>query len=128
GEAGGILDIILQRLSVYIEKVVRLNNQVKSALIYPISVIVIAAGVVVVILKFVIPVFAQLFSGLGGEMPFLTRMVISSSNYFPFLVLVVIFGIVAINRWHKTPHGRRVLDGALLRIPIIGMLLRKIAV
>lgn len=132
GEAGGILDIILQRLSVYIEKIVRLNNQVRSALIYPVSVIVIAAGVVVVILKFVIPVFAQLFSGLGGEMPFLTRMVIGASNfvgnYFPFLVLIVIFGIVALNRWHKTPHGRRVIDGLMLRIPIIGMLLRKIAV
>ncbi len=132
GEAGGILDIILQRLSVYIEKVVRLNNQVKSALIYPTSVIVIAAVVVFVILKFVIPVFAQLFAGLGGDMPFLTRMVIGASNfvgsYFPFIIAIIIFGIVALNRWHKTPHGRRVLDGALLKIPVIGMLLRKIAV
>jgi type IV pilus assembly protein PilC len=132
GEAGGILDIILQRLSVYIEKVVRLNNQVKSALIYPTSVIVIAAGVVFVILKWVIPVFAQLFAGFGSEMPFLTRMVLAASgfvgNYFIFIVAVVIFGIVALNRWHKTPHGRRVLDGLLLKIPIIGMLLRKIAV
>jgi type IV pilus assembly protein PilC len=132
GEAGGILDIILQRLSVYIEKIVRLNNQVKSALIYPTAVIVIAAGVVFVILRWVIPVFAQLFSGLGGEMPFLTRMVIGASNfvgnYFIFIILVLIFGIVAINRWHKTPHGRRVLDGLMLKIPIIGMLLRKIAV
>jgi len=132
GEAGGILDIILQRLSVYIEKVVRLNNQVKSALIYPTAVITIACLVVFVILKFVIPVFAQLFAGLGGEMPLLTRLVIGASNfvgsYFPFIILVIIFGIVAMNRWHKTPHGRRVLDGALLKIPIIGMLLRKIAV
>ncbi len=132
GEAGGILDIILQRLSIYIEKVVRLNNQVKSALIYPTAVIVIAALVVFVILKWVIPVFAQLFAGLGGEMPFLTRTVINASNfvgdYFIFIILVVIFGSVAVNRWHKTPHGRRVLDGAMLRIPIIGMLLRKIAV
>ncbi|HEY7215835.1 MAG TPA: type II secretion system F family protein [Thermoanaerobaculia bacterium] len=132
GEAGGILDIILQRLSVYIEKIVRLNNQVKSALIYPTSVIVIAAMVVFVILKWVIPVFAQLFAGLGGEMPFLTRMVIGASNfigsYFPFIIAVLVFGVVALNRWHKTPHGRRVLDGALLKIPVIGMLLRKIAV
>jgi type IV pilus assembly protein PilC len=132
GEAGGILDIILQRLSVYIEKVVRLNNQVKSALIYPTSVIVIAAAVVFVILKFVIPVFAQLFAGLGGDMPFLTRMVIGASNflgsYFPFILAILVFGIVALNRWHKTPAGRRVLDGALLKIPIIGMLLRKISV
>ena len=132
GEAGGILDIILQRLSVYIEKVVRLNNQVKSALIYPTAVIAIACLVVFVILKWVIPVFAQLFAGFGGEMPLITRVVIGASNflgsYFPFVIAVIIFGVVALNRWHKTPHGRRVLDGLLLKIPIIGMLLRKIAV
>jgi len=132
GEAGGILDIILQRLSVYIEKVVRLNNQVKSALIYPTAVIAIACLVVFVILKWVIPVFAQLFAGFGGEMPLITRVVIGASNflgsYFPFVIAVIVFGVVALNRWHKTPHGRRVLDGLLLKIPIIGMLLRKIAV
>jgi type IV pilus assembly protein PilC len=132
GEAGGILDVILQRLSVYIEKAVKLNSQVKSALIYPVSIIVIAALVVFIILWKVIPVFAQLFAGLGGEMPLLTRIVISASNfvadYFIFILLVVVFGIVAIKRWHKTPHGRRVLDGLMLKIPVIGMLLRKIAV
>ncbi|MFL6194458.1 MAG: type II secretion system F family protein [Thermoanaerobaculia bacterium] len=132
GESGGILDIILQRLSTYIEKAVKLNSQVQSALIYPVAVIVIAAGVVFIILWKVIPVFAQLFAGLGSEMPLLTRMVIGASNfvadYFIFMVLVVVFGCVAINRWHQTPHGRRILDGALLKIPVIGMLLRKIAV
>jgi type IV pilus assembly protein PilC len=132
GESGGILDIILQRLSTYIEKAVKLKSQVKSALIYPVSIIVIAALVVYIILWKVIPVFAQLFAGLGGEMPALTRMVISASNfvgnYSPFIVLVLIFGGVAINRWHNTPHGKRILDGLMLRIPIIGMLLRKIAV
>ncbi len=81
GEAGGILDVILQRLSTYIEKAVKLNSQVKSALIYPTAVIVIAALVVFIILWKVIPVFAQLFAGLGGEMPFLTRMVIGASNF-----------------------------------------------
>ena len=132
GEAGGILDIILQRLSVYIEKAVKLNSQVKSALIYPVSIILIAALVVFIILWKVIPVFAQLFAGLGGELPLLTRIVIDASNfvarYFPFLILVVIFGSVAISKWHKTPHGARILDGLLLKIPVIGMLLRKIAV
>jgi type IV pilus assembly protein PilC len=132
GESGGILDIILQRLSVYIEKAVKLNSQVKSALIYPVSIIVIAALVVFIILWKVIPVFAQLFAGLGGEMPLLTRIVISASNfvadYFWLIALIVIFGIVAIKKWHDTPHGRRFLDTALLRIPVIGMLLRKIAV
>jgi len=132
GESGGILDIILQRLSTYIEKAVKLKSQVKSALIYPVSIIVIAALVVYIILWKVIPVFAQLFAGMGGEMPALTRMVISASNfvgsYSPFIVMIVVFGGVALNRWHNTPHGKRFLDGLLLRIPVIGMLLRKIAV
>jgi type IV pilus assembly protein PilC len=132
GEAGGILDIILQRLSVYIEKAVKLNSQVRAALIYPVSIIVIAAFVVFIILWKVIPVFAQLFAGLGGEMPLLTRIVIGASNfvadYFIFILMVIGFGWFAVKKWHDTPHGRRILDGAMLRIPVIGMLLRKIAV
>ncbi|MGH8432608.1 MAG: type II secretion system F family protein, partial [Solimonas sp.] len=132
GEAGGILDIILQRLSVYIEKAVRLKSQVKSALIYPASVVVIAALVVFIILWKVIPVFAQLFAGLGSEMPFLTRMVIGASNFigrfFIFIVLVIAAAVFVVFRWHKTYRGRRVLDGAMLKIPVIGMLLRKVAV
>jgi type IV pilus assembly protein PilC len=132
GEAGGILDVILQRLSTYIEKIVKLNSQVMSAMIYPVAVIVIAALVVFIILWKVIPVFAQLFSGLGGEMPLLTRVVIGASNfvgrYFIFIVMVLIAGGVAVSRYHKTYRGRRVLDGLLLKVPIIGMLLRKIAV
>jgi type IV pilus assembly protein PilC len=132
GEAGGILDIILQRLSVYIEKVVKLKSQVKSALIYPVSIIVIAAGVVAIILWKVIPVFTQLFAGLGGEMPFLTRMVIGASNFlvrfFPLVVLVIGAAIGAVIYYHRTYRGRRVIDGFLLKIPIVGMLLRKIAV
>src|SRR6476661_1324481 len=132
GESGGILDIILQRLSVYIEKAVKLNSQVKAALIYPVSIIVIAALVVFIILWKVIPVFAQLFAGLGSEMPFLTRMVIGASNfvadYIFFMVLVGVFAGVAISRWYKTPTGRRVIDTGMLKIPVVGMLLRKIAV
>src|SRR5215210_5857253 len=127
GEAGGILDIILQRLSTYIEKIVKLNSQVKAAMIYPVAVLVIAALVVFIILWKVIPVFAQLFSGLGGEMPFLTRMVIGASNfvarYFIFIIMVVGAGIVAVQRYHSTYRGRRVLDGLLLKVPVIGMLL-----
>ncbi len=132
GEAGGILDIILQRLSVYIEKAVRLKGQVKSALIYPTAVVVIAALVVFIILWKVIPVFAQLFAGLGSEMPFLTRMVIGASNFigrfFIFIALVIAAAVFVVFRWHKTYRGRRVLDGAMLKIPVIGMLLRKVAV
>lgn len=132
GEAGGILDIILQRLSTYIEKIVKLKSQVKAALVYPVTVILIAAGVVTIILWKVIPVFAQLFAGLGSEMPFLTRMVIGASNFvarfFPFILIVLIALVFFIRQYHKTYRGRRVLDGILLKIPVIGMLLRKIAV
>jgi type IV pilus assembly protein PilC len=132
GEAGGILDVILQRLSVYIEKIVRLKSQVKSALIYPVAVILIAAGVVYIILWKVIPVFTQLFAGLGGELPFLTRVVVGASNivgrYSLFLIPAIGAMIFFLNRYHKTHRGRRVIDGLLLKIPVIGMLLRKIAV
>ncbi len=132
GEAGGILDIILQRLATYIEKVVKLRNQVKSALIYPVAVVVIAVFVVWIILWKVIPVFEQLLSGVGGEMPFITQVVVGTSNFLGrysfWILLVVIAGVLALNRYHKTYRGRRVLDGLLLKIPIIGQLLRKIAV
>lgn len=132
GEAGGILDIILQRLSTYIEKAVRLKSQVKSALLYPASVVIIAAGVVFIILWKVIPVFAQLFAGLGSEMPFLTRMVIMASNFigrfFIFIALIGVAATVGLIRAHKNKRGRRIIDGTLLKIPVIGMLLRKVAV
>ena len=132
GEAGGILDIILQRLASYIEKVVRLNSQVRSALMYPATIIIIATGVVILILWKVIPIFAQLFAGLGGELPFLTRVVVNSSNflgrYFPFIVFVVFLLWMAFRRWYKTERGRRIIDSAILKIPVIGMLVRKVAV
>jgi type IV pilus assembly protein PilC len=132
GEAGGILDIILQRLSTYIEKVVRLKNQVKSALIYPTAVIVIAAGVVWLILWKVIPVFQQLLESVGGELPLITAVVVGASNfvgrYTIWILLVLVLAIIAISRYYKTERGRRVIDGILLKVPIIGMLLRKIAV
>ncbi len=132
GEAGGILDIILQRLSSYIEKAVKLKAQVKSAMIYPVAVLVIAGGVVFVILWKVIPVFAQLFSGLGAQLPMLTRVVVQASNFIGAYAVWIILGIiliyVAIGQWHKTYRGRRILDNMQLRIPILGMLLRKIAI
>jgi len=132
GEAGGILDVILQRLALYIEKVVRLQSQVKSALVYPVSVLLIAAGVVYIILWKVIPVFSQLFAGLGGELPWLTQIVVDASNFvgrFGWLVIIAAIGLYfAIRQYHKTHGGRRIIDSLLLKIPIIGMLLRKIAV
>jgi type IV pilus assembly protein PilC len=132
GEAGGILDTILQRLSVYIEKAVKLSSQVKSALIYPIAVIVIAAIVVAVILLKVIPTFAALFTSLGAELPFPTRVVIAMSNflarYFIFFVIAIIGLIYGFRRYYATHNGRRVIDGLVLKLPILGMIMKKIAV
>src|SRR5438309_315913 len=132
GEAGGILDTILQRLSVYIEKAVKLNSQVKSAMIYPVAVISIACIVVMIILWKVIPVFAALFKGLGAELPMPTQIVIALSNfiagYWWLIAIVVGASIYSIRKYHDTYKGKRVIDGLLLKAPILGMLLRKIAV
>ncbi|MEM9593567.1 MAG: type II secretion system F family protein [Acidobacteriota bacterium] len=132
GEAGGILDIILQRLSTYIEKAVKLKGQVKSAMAYPIAVINIAIGVVAIILVKVIPVFASMFASMGAELPFMTRVVVKASDiatsYSGWLIAFATFGLVALREWHKTYRGARVLDRLLLAVPIFGMLLRKIAI
>ncbi len=132
GETGGILDTILQRLSTYIEKIVKLKAAVKGALVYPVSVLVIAAVVVWVILTFVIPVFADLFTGLGAELPLPTRLTIALSHFLRrwwWLILLSIGGaIFGIKQYRKTERGRRVLDNMMLHIPVLGMLLRKIAV
>ncbi len=132
GEAGGILDTILQRLSIYIEKVVKLKAQVRSAMIYPIAVIVIAAIVVAVILLKVIPTFAALFMSLGAELPLPTRIVIAASNflarYFIFFVLAIGAGVYGLRRYYATHNGRRVIDGLLLKMPILGNIFRKVAV
>jgi type IV pilus assembly protein PilC len=132
GEAGGILDTILKRLAVYIEKNVKLVGQVKSAMIYPVAVLSIAAIVVAVILWKVIPTFAELFAGLGAELPLPTRIVIAISKAFvwvaPFLIVSLIVGTFALRAYYSTYNGRRVVDGFLLRLPVLGMILRKIAV
>jgi len=132
GEAGGILDTILQRLATYIEKAVKLNSQVKSAMIYPVAVISIAIIVVMVILWKVIPVFASLFQSLGAQLPLPTRVVIALSNFIgDYWWLMVILGIAswfAIKKYHTTYKGKRVLDGIILKMPILGILMRKIAV
>ena len=132
GEAGGILDTILQRLATYIEKAVKLNAQVKSAMIYPVAVITIACIVVMIILWKVIPVFASLFASLGAELPLPTRVVIAMSNFIGdfwwLITLLVIATIYGVRKYHETYKGKRVIDGLLLRMPVMGMLLRKIAV
>ena len=132
GEAGGILDTILKRLATYIEKNVKLISQVKSAMIYPVAVIVIAAVVVAVILWKVIPTFAQMFAGLGAQLPLPTRIVIAMSNglvtYGPLLIMGLAGIGFAIRTYYRTNQGRHVIDRLLLKAPILGMILRKVAV
>ena len=132
GEAGGILDAILKRLATYIEKAVKLKGQVKSAMIYPVAVIVIAAVVVGAILWKVIPTFATLFAGLGAELPLPTRIVIAMSNglvrYGPFLIAGLVALGFAFRSYYATPNGRMAIDRIVLKLPILGLLMRKIAV
>ncbi|HEX6879355.1 MAG TPA: type II secretion system F family protein [Terriglobales bacterium] len=132
GETGGILDTILQRISAYVEKSVKLKSAVKSALIYPVSVISIAILVVGALLKFVVPIFANLFVGLGVALPLPTQIVIGLSNFVARFWWIIIGGVVAIyfgiKQFRKSPEGRMTVDKIMLNMPVFGMLLRKIAV
>jgi type IV pilus assembly protein PilC len=132
GEAGGILDTILKRLATYIEKAVKLKSQVKSAMVYPVAVIVIAGLVVGVILWKVIPTFASLFAGLGATLPLPTRIVIAASNglvqFMPFVIVGMIGFVIGFRAWYGTVSGRRIVDATVLRMPVLGNLMRKIAV
>jgi type IV pilus assembly protein PilC len=132
GEAGGILDTILQRLAVYVEKNVKLKAAVKSALIYPVSVISIACLVVGALLKFVVPIFANMFNSMGVDLPLATKLVIQISNFvgsfwwLMLLALIVVF--LGIRQIRKDERGRYALDKFLLNMPAVGVVLRKIAV
>jgi type IV pilus assembly protein PilC len=132
GETGGILDLILQRLAVYVEKAVKLRGAVKSALIYPVSVVSLAALIVGALLKWVVPIFANLFAGLGVALPLPTRIVVGLSAFigqFWWFFIVGTVGIVfGMKQVRKNPKGRYFLDAVLLKLPIVGILLRKIAV
>ncbi|MGA9551595.1 MAG: type II secretion system F family protein [Candidatus Sulfotelmatobacter sp.] len=132
GETGGILDIILQRLATYVEKAVRLKSAVKSALIYPIAVVSIATLIVGALLKWVVPIFANLFAGLGVALPLPTRIVMGLSAFvqsFWWVVVGAVIGLVfGIKQIRKHPRGRYYFDKMLLTMPVIGPLLRKIAV
>jgi type IV pilus assembly protein PilC len=132
GEAGGILDVILKRLSTYIEKQVKLRSQVRAAMLYPAVVLSIAVIVVTVILWKVIPTFATLFAGLGGQLPLSTRIVIALSNaivrFLPLMVGACVAAAFLFRRYYATPTGRLVVDRALLRVPLLGKILRKVAV
>ena len=132
GEIGGILDVILNRLAAYIEKMAKLKKKVKGALTYPVIVVAIAVIVVAVILIWVIPVFAQLFRDAGVKLPAMTLFVMNMSDfaksYFHWMILGLIGLIFALRQFRKTPRGRDIFDRLLLRAPVFGLLLRKIAV
>jgi type IV pilus assembly protein PilC len=132
GESGGILDTILQRLSTYIEKAVKLKRSVQSAMIYPVAVVVIAAGVVTLLLWKVVPIFTTLFAGLGVSLPLPTRIVIALSHFVasfgPLLIVLLILMGVGLRWYYGTPSGRMVIDSLILKVPILGPVMRKISV
>jgi type IV pilus assembly protein PilC len=132
GEAGGILDTILKRLATYIEKAVKLKSQVKSAMIYPAVIIIIATAVVAIILWKVIPTFASLFTGLGATLPLPTRAVIMASDltvqFMPYLLIVLGGGLFGLRRYYASEGGRGRIDRLALKVPFVGPVLRKIAV
>ena len=133
GETGGILDTILQRLSSYIEKNVKLQRAVRSAMVYPVGVLTVAGGVIILLLWKVVPIFATLFAGLGVDLPLPTKIVIGMSNMvgsiFGLLALVAVGGMLfGLKVWYGTPQGRYAIDATILRLPVLGMLMRKIAV
>lgn len=129
GEIGGILDTILQRLSVYMEKAMKLKAKIKGAMIYPATIITVATGVTTVLLIWVIPVFAELFSSFGQELPAPTQFVINLSNftiaYFPYIFGTVIAIGVALRQLYQTENGRLQMDRMLLQAPVFGDLIRK---
>jgi type IV pilus assembly protein PilC len=132
GEAGGILDVILKRLATYIEKQVKLRSQVRSAMLYPAVVLSIAAIVVTIILYKVIPTFATLFQGMGVALPLPTRIVVWLSNMvvrlLPLMVAGIFVGGIAFRRYYATPAGRLRIDRVALKLPLLGKILRKVAV
>ncbi len=132
GESGGILDVILQRLSGYIEKAVKLTSKVKGAMTYPVAVITIAIAVVVIIMLKVIPVFSAMYEGLGSKLPFPTLICIGISNalinYSWLIIIGIVLIVVGLRQFYKTTGGKLQIDALLLKIPIIGDVLRKVAV
>ncbi len=132
GETGGILDTILDRLSAYMEKAMKLKKQVKSAMTYPVIVLIIAVLVIGVILVFVIPVFEKMFADFGGALPAPTQIVVSLSRFVKGNILYMIGAVVAFvfafRRFYKTEKGRVLVDDYMLKLPVFGMLLRKVAV
>jgi type IV pilus assembly protein PilC len=132
GEAGGILDVILERLSAYMEKAMKLKARVKGAMTYPIAVLVISISVVALLLLKVIPVFKTMFEGMGGQLPAPTAFLITASqftqHYFLYIIAVFVVIVFAFKRFYKTEKGRLIVDSLMLKAPIFGDLLKKVAV
>ena len=132
GESGGVLDVVLQRLSVYIEKAAKLKGKVKGAMVYPLTIISVAVLVIIFMMIFVIPTFAKMFEGLGAELPLPTAIVMFLSEFTQKYILVMVgvgAGVIyAIKRYYNTEQGSSVIDAFLLKVPVIGMLIRKVAV
>lgn len=132
GEVSGILDTILQRLAIHMEKIAALKRKVKGAMLYPAIVLTVAVGVVAVLLIFVIPIFAKMFSEFGKQLPAFTQMVINVSNWFtkaiiPIICALALFSFLFV-KFYKTPKGKLLVDGLTLKSPIIGDLVRKVAI
>ncbi len=132
GEAGGILDTILRRLAAYMEKAAKLKSQVKGAMTYPVVTMIIAVIVVAVILVFVIPVFEEMFADFGGELPGPTKIVVAMSDFVKDRILYIIGGVIlfviAYKKYSSTSKGKITIDATMLKLPVFGMLLRKVAV
>ena len=132
GEAGGILDTILNRLAAYIEKAMALKKKVKSAMIYPSTIVTVAIGVVIFLLIYVIPTFQQMFSGFGVALPLPTVIVLEASRIVRANLLYILVGLVALavgfQMYYRTQGGRRVVDAILLKLPVFGVLIRKVSV
>ena len=132
GEAGGILDVVLQRLSAYIEKAAALKRKVKAAMVYPSAIIGVAIMVVIFMLTFVIPTFAQMFKDLGADLPLPTKVVLWLSTFVRTYILLIIAGMVgcvlALRSYYRTEGGRATIDALMLKLPIFGTLIRKVAV
>jgi len=132
GESGGILDVILNRLSNYMEKAMKLKARVKSAMTYPAIVLFVAMAVVALLLVYVIPVFKKLFEGMGGQLPGPTQLLINVSeftqSYFLFMIGFLIVLVYIFRRYYRTEKGRRTIDALVLKAPVFGPLIKKVAV
>ena len=132
GEVGGILDTILERLSTYLEQAEALKAKVKSAMMYPMVVSLIAGGVTIFLLVFVIPTFKGIFAGFGAELPFITQLLIDISDFmksnFLFLMAIPIGGYFGFKKFYKTDAGRAKIDGIVMKLPIFGILIKKVAI